>query len=84
MKSPKNQLMEVFNLLLTSQVTSFEIIKLGILNPTARISQLRSKGVDVICTEMPHINKFGRKCSFGVFKLANKKEANKIYKLLNN
>ena len=61
MKQPKNQLAEVLNLLLTKDRTSLDIIMCGVLNPTSKISQLRDKGVVVLCDKVKHTNKFGRK-----------------------
>lgn len=83
MKQPKTQVAEVLNLLLEKDVTSFDIIGQGILNPTAKISWLRSKGVVILCNHIKTVNKFGRHCKYGRFTILNRGEAKKIYNAIN-
>ena len=83
MKQPKNQLAEVLNLLLTKYRTSLDIIMCGVLNPTSKISQLRDKGVVVLCDKVKHTNKFGRKMNYGKFSVLNFKDSVKIYNQIN-
>lgn len=83
MKQPKTQLAEVLYLLLQNDLTSLDIIMHGVLNPTAKISQLRAKGVNVLCNGVKHKNKFGRQIAYGRFTVLNRREAAKIYNQLN-
>ncbi len=83
MKKPINQKMEVLNLLLTNEQTSLDIIRVGVINPSSKISQLRQLGVNIICENQKHKNKFGRNISYGKFKILNKRESTKIYNSLN-
>jgi|688.fasta_scaffold87359_9 hypothetical protein len=83
MKQPKNQIAEVLYLLLEQDRTSLDIIKHGVLNPTSKISQLRNKGVVVLCDNVQHTNKFGRKMKYGKFSVLNFKDSVKIYNQIN-
>jgi hypothetical protein len=84
MTSPTNQNAEVLNLLLTEKTTtSLNLVMNGILNPTARISSLRAKGVNIICRFINHTNKFGRSIRYGEFSVLNKKDSKRIYKEIN-
>lgn len=83
MTTPKNQTSEVLNLLLKSKQTSLNLISNGILNPGARIANLRAMGVNIICNYYQTINKFGRLVKFGEFSILNKKDSRKIYTRIN-
>ena len=84
MEKPKNQLAEVLYVLLHSPQTSLEIIQNGVLSPTSKISQLRVKGVNVLCDNINVRNKFGRKINYGVFSILNKEESIEVYNQINN
>jgi len=83
MRNPKNQKMEVLNLLLNAEQTTLDIIRVGVLNPSSKISQLRQLGVNIICENQKHKNKFGRNINYGKFSILNKQESKKIYNTLN-
>jgi hypothetical protein len=83
MTAPTNQNAEVLNLLLTEKQTSLNLVMNGILNPTARITNLRAMGVNVLCEFISHTNKFGRAIRYGQFSVLNKKDSRKIYKEIN-
>ncbi len=83
MKSPKKQIAEVLHLLLQSDSTSFDIINLGVLNPTAKISALRKLGVVIYCNNIHTKNKFGRSVTYGMFTILNRTEAKRIYNSIN-
>jgi hypothetical protein len=84
MTTPTNQNAEVLNLLLTEKrQTSLNLVMNGILNPTARITNLRKMGVNIICDFIKHTNKFGRTIKYGEFYVLNKREARKIYTEIN-
>ena len=81
---PKNQTQELLYMLLNSKnLTRKEILlQSGILNPTARIANLRRKGVVVGCENIKVKNKFDRTVAFGSWSLTNKEEAKDIYREL--
>ena len=83
MTAPTNQNAEVLNLLLTEKQTSLNLVMNGILNPTARITNLRAMGVNIFCEFISHTNKFGRSIRYGRFSVLNKKDSRKIYKEIN-
>lgn len=84
MTTPTNQNAEVLNLLLTEKrQTSLNLVMNGILNPTARITNLRKMGVNIICDLIKQTNKFGRTIHYGEFSILNKKDARKIYTQIN-
>jgi hypothetical protein len=83
MKQPTNQLSEVLYLLIEGKKTTLDLVKFGILNPSARISNLRAKGVNILCEKVNHVNKFSRKINYGLFILLNKKDARLIYTKIN-
>lgn len=83
MTKPITQIAEVLYLLLQKEMTSLDIIMHGVLNPTAKISQLRAKGVNVLCKSLKHKNKFGRQINYGKFTILNKRDAVKIYNQIN-
>lgn len=79
MKKPINQKTEVLYSLLQGEQTTMSIVKLGVCNPTSAITLLRQAGVNILCDNKPHKNKFGRMIKFGRFNVLNKREATKIY-----
>ena len=82
LKSPLTQLQEVLYELLTNDFISVRQIlsDTGILNPKARISELRLDHKLSIETEMVKVlNKYGRKVSFGQWKLTDKETAYELY-----
>jgi hypothetical protein len=79
MKKPINQKTEVLYSLLQGEQTTMSIVKLGVCNPTSTITHLRRAGVNIVCDNQPHKNKFGRLIKFGRFNVLNKREAVKIY-----
>jgi hypothetical protein len=87
MKNPKNQLAEVLYLLLTQKSITVKsaMNDIGILNLSARISDLRIKHNLIIeCRKINTKNKFGRDISYGNFFLVTKKSiANKVYNNIN-
>ena len=85
LKSPLTQLQEVLYELLTNDFISVRQIlsETGILNPKARISELRLDHNLSIETEMVKVeNKYGRKVSFGQWRLTDKETALLTYKKL--
>jgi hypothetical protein len=79
MKKPINQKTEVLYSLLQREQTTMSIVKLGVCNPTSTITHLRRAGVNILCDNQPHKNKFGRVIKFGTFSVLNRREATKIY-----
>lgn len=82
MKKPIDQKTEVLFSLLQAPQTTIGIVSMGVCNPTAVITALRQSGVEILCESIPHQNKFGRKMSFGKFRVANKTKAKTIYNKL--
>jgi hypothetical protein len=54
----------------------------GILNPTARIANLRSNGIIIECKWIKSTNKFGRSIRYGAWSLLNEEKALEIYETL--
>lgn len=81
---PTSQNSEVLYYLLTVPKVTTKMLfsDLGILNPTARVSTLRAKGLNIKCKKIDFTNKFGRDGQFGVFTLTNTKKGIEIYKKL--
>jgi hypothetical protein len=85
LKSPLTQLQEVLYELLSKESISVKqmMADTGILNIKARISDLRLKYNLSIDTEMVKVqNKYGRKVSFGQWRLTDKETALLTYKKL--
>ena len=82
---PSSQTGEVLYYLLTVPKVTTRLLMsdLGMLNPTARISQLRAKGLNIKCKDIEFKNKFGRKRTYGEFSLSNTKKGFRVYKQLN-
>lgn len=43
------------------------IIELGIVNPSARVSELRAAGVNIITTRTAGLNRFNEPCNYAVY-----------------
>jgi hypothetical protein len=78
---PKNQVMEVLYYLIHHHGATTRDIQRDcyVLNVTAKISEVRKLGVQVLCDERKAKNKFGREITFGSFKILNLAESKKIY-----
>ena len=80
---PKNQTAEVLYLLLTQKSITVKsaMNDIGVLNLSARISNLRLKhNLLIECRKTITTNKFGRSITYGRFFLVTKKSiANKVY-----
>jgi hypothetical protein len=72
-QNPTNQLAEILaELLLLKTITRKSAMQLGVLNLTARISQLRTQyNIDVVCVSISTKNKFGRPITYGKWHVAN-------------
>jgi len=84
MKKPKTQLQEILYLLLKNDSITFRhaFFETGIINLTARISDLRNLFIDVRCDKKQTTNKFGRKVFYGSWYLDDKEKAERIYNKL--
>jgi hypothetical protein len=83
LKKPTTQTQEMLYLLLKRKsITRMQVLnECGMLNPTARIANLRNKyGIDVECTPIKRKNKFGRAITYGSWSIKNKAKAENIYK----
>jgi hypothetical protein len=87
LNKPKNQTAEVLYLLLTQKSITVKsaMNDIGILNLSARISNLRLKHNLVIeCRKTITTNKFGRSITYGNFFLVTKKSiSTKVYNQVN-
>ena len=81
LKSPDSQLTEVLFCLLDRKMITFMQMFLdsGIINLTARISDLRKLNLEIPCTLIKTTNKFGRNITYGSWKLTNKEKGIEIY-----
>ena len=43
------------------------IVDLGIINPAARVQELRAAGVDIVTTMQDGRNRFGERCRYAVY-----------------
>ena len=82
MKLPICQKTEVLYSLLQGQMTTLQMVSLGICNPTSVMTGLRKEGVDVVCNKINRKNKYGRKISYGKFTIGNLSKAKSIYNKL--
>lgn len=82
MKQPINQKTEVLHSLIESDKTTLQLVRLGVCNPTSVITILRRCGADILCDSIVTKNRYGRKISYGKFRLGNKKMATKLYNQL--
>lgn len=89
MTPPKNQVAEVlYELLHNSPITRVSILSsTGILNLTARISDLRTLyGINVTCEKISVKNKFFRPVSYGSWSIKGETEtlkATRLYEKIN-
>ena len=87
LQAPINQTAEIlYELLSNSNRQSFKQLysATGILGVSQRISDLRSKGLDVLCVEIKGTNKHGRKCAWGTWSVQGETEkALEVYKAIN-
>lgn len=85
---PKNQLQEVFYLLLKNKtfgMTRLDFMnKAYVMNAPEAISKLRRRGVGIETIPVDHTNKFGRTVKYSVYKLTNHERAEKQYKAMCN
>lgn len=90
MQSPTNQTAEVlFEILNNPSISRKEIlISTGVLNPTARIADLRIRyGLNISCERISVLNKFSRRISYGKWSIKGELEierAKVIYNKVNN
>lgn len=81
---PKNQLQEVFYLLLKNKtfgMTRLDFMnKAYVMNAPEAISKLRRRGVGIETIPVDHTNKFGRVVTYSVYKLTNYERAEKQYR----
>lgn len=82
---PKTQVMEVLYYLIHHDKATTRDIQRDcyVLNVTAKISELRKLGVQILCDEVKAKNKFGREITFGTFKILNLADSKNIYKTKN-
>ena len=86
MNLPKTQLQEVLYMLLNDEIITYRtvFINSGIINLTARISDLRNTHfLDVPCKRVKTVNKFGRAINYGSWSLSDPEEAKIVYDKLN-
>lgn len=78
---PESQMQEVLFELINRLYIDRRTMMLssGVWNLTARISNLRRKGLNIVSNEIKSVNKYKRDISFVQYSLNDKKEAVKIY-----
>lgn len=81
---PESQIQEVlFELINRIEIDRRTMmLHCGVWGLTARISDLRKLGLNIISNEIKSVNKFGREIKFVHYSLKNKKEACQIYDIL--
>lgn len=89
MNIPKNQIAEVLYEILNNDSVSRKdiLISTGVLNPTARIADLRIRyGLNIHCERVSVLNKFSRSVSYGTWSIkeqADKDSARLVYNQIN-
>jgi len=87
LEKPKNQSAEIlFELICNSGRQSFKQLyaATGILGVSQRISDLRKKGLQVVCVEIKGTNKHGRSCAWGTWSVQGETEkAIEVYSVIN-
>lgn len=85
LQPPKNQTSEVLYELLTNACINRRdiLINTGILNVTARISDIRRYGVVVECKMIEVLNKHKRKVKFGQWSVVDNKKNREVYNKIN-
>ena len=78
---PESQMQEILYELINRLSIDRKTMMLscGVWNLTARISNLRKKGLNIKSDEIKAVNKYGRDISFVHYRLEDKKEASAIY-----
>lgn len=81
---PKSQMQEVLYELIKRLYIDRRTMMLScnVWNLTARISNLRDKGLKIVSNEIVSFNKYGRTISYVQYSLQSKKEAVKIYEAM--
>ena len=81
---PESQIQEVLFELISRIYIDRRTMMLscGVWNLTARISDLRNKGLDIVSNKIKGVNKYKREVEFVHYSLNNKKEAVSIYLLM--
>jgi len=81
---PESQIQEVLFELISRIYIDRRTMMLscGVWNLTARISDLRNKGLDIVSNKMKGLNKYKCEVEFVHYSLNNKKEAVSIYLLM--
>ncbi len=70
MNKPRNQREEVLYTLLTDEGHGITHLSLPfVMNLTSVIAKLRNAGVVINCHDQSHVNKFGRKITYGVWSI---------------
>ena len=79
--APESQMQEVLYELINRIAIDRRTMMLscGVWNLTARISNLRNKGLKIISNKIQSVNKYGREIEFVQYSLEEKKEAIKTY-----
>lgn len=89
MQTPTNQTAEVLYEILNNDSVSRKdiLISTGVLNPTARIADLRIRhGLNISCERITVKNKFSRKISYGLWSIKGDDEivrAKGVYNQIN-
>ena len=85
LKNPTSQLTEVLYFLLLRNSITFSQIHFDtkMINLSARISDLRKKGLYIPCMQIHFTNKFKRKISYGSWTLQDKAKGLEIYNKIN-
>lgn len=89
MKNPTNQVAEIlYELINNSPISRKDIlISTGVLNPTARIADLRIRhGIDITCESVKTRNKFSRQVTYGMWSIKGEDDIEKakvVYNQIN-
>ena len=89
MKTPTNQTAEILYEILNNPSVSRKdiLINTGVLNPTARIADLRIRhGIDISCEVVRTVNKFSRIVKYGRWSIRGKENierAHAVYDKIN-
>lgn len=86
MRNPTNQTAEVLYEILNNVSVSRKdiLISTGVLNPTARIADLRIRhGLNITCERTSVRNKFSRKISYGLWSIKGEDDIEKAHGVYN-
>ena len=79
MKQPTGQAHEILQMLITAYPNRISVLDIvyqtKALNHTARISNLRNKGVEIKCIIVQGYDKYGKSCKHTYYKLLELKKA---------